>query len=458
MASRLPRMVVSTPPARRVCGRSDRRPPRFWPRLPGFSRASIVRHQGGAAVPPAKKARREFMRLLSWIIGATLATALAAPILAAEPVKIGILYPLTGNAASAGQASKAAIELAADIVNNAHPELKPLPLAESAGLPNLGGAKIELVSVDHQGDPTVGQSQTLRLITQDKVAALVGAYHSSVALVTTAVAERYGVPYVVAESVALNITGRGFKWVFRTTPIASDFAKAYTDFLGEMKKAGKKVQSIAIVNENTEYGTSVAGSINETARKAGFEVLQIAYSAKSTDVSAQVLQLKEKQPDAVIFVGYTADDDRRRCRFFRPLFRPRGGRHHPRGAEPQCLGYRQARHRHLQDKRDVQGQDRARPRRHQRPRDAGHARARRGDQPRGLDRSRKDPAGAQGDEPQARAAHDGLSRRQIRRHRTEHLGGDLSHSASGQGLQGRMAGGVRHGHAAMADEGVEIAP
>jgi len=248
------------------------------------------------------------MRLLSWIIGATLATALAAPILAAEPVKIGILYPLTGNAASAGQASKAAIELAADIVNNAHPELKPLPLAESAGLPNLGGAKIKLVSVDHQGDPTVGQSQTLRLITQDKVAALVGAYHSSVALVTTAVAERYGVPYVVAESVALNITGRGFKWVFRTTPIASDFAKAYTDFLGEMKKAGKKVQSIAIVNENTEYGTSVAGSINETARKAGFEVLQIAYSAKSTDVSAQVLQLKEKQPDAVIFVGYTADE------------------------------------------------------------------------------------------------------------------------------------------------------
>src|SRR5229473_2849111 len=281
MAWRLPRMVVSTPPARRVCGRSDRRPPRFWPRLPGFSRASIVRHQGGAAVPPAKKARREFMRLLSWIIGATLATALAAPILAAEPVKIGILYPLTGNAASAGQASKAAIELAADIVNNAHPELKPLPLAESAGLPNLGGAKVE---------------------------ALVGAYHSSVALVTTAVAERYGVPYVVAESVALNITGRGFKWVFRTTPIASDFAKAYTDFLGEMKKAGKKVQSIAIVNENTEYGTSVAGSINETARKAGFEVLQIAYSAKSTDVSAQVLQLKEKQPDAVIFVGYTADE------------------------------------------------------------------------------------------------------------------------------------------------------
>jgi branched-chain amino acid transport system substrate-binding protein len=140
------------------------------------------------------------------------------------------------------------------------------------------------------------------------VVALLGAYHSSVALVTTAVAERYGIPYVVGDSVALNITARGFKWIFRTTPIASDFAKAYTDFLGEMKKAGKKVDSIAIVNENTDYGTSVGNSINETATKGGFKVIQIPYNAKSTDVSGQVLRLKEQQPDAVIFVGYTADE------------------------------------------------------------------------------------------------------------------------------------------------------
>src|SRR5262245_38851327 len=96
--------------------------------------------------------------------------ALASSALAADAVKIGIVFPLTGNAASAGQASKAAVDLAAEIVNTAHPELKPLPLAETAGLPGLGGAKIELVSIDHQGDPAVGQNQTLRLITQDRVA------------------------------------------------------------------------------------------------------------------------------------------------------------------------------------------------------------------------------------------------------------------------------------------------
>jgi branched-chain amino acid transport system substrate-binding protein len=248
------------------------------------------------------------IRAARFIAAALLAAALAAPAHAADAVKIGVIYPLTGNAAPAGQAAKAAVELGAEIVNAPHPGLTGLPLAEGAGLPNLGGAKIELVNVDHQGDPSVGQSQTLRLITQEHVVALLGAYHSSVALTATAVAERYGIPFLVGDSVALNITQRGFKWVFRVTPIASDFAKSYTEFLAEMKGAGKKVDSIAVVHENTDYGTSVGGSIVEAARKAGFTVIDIAYNAKSTDVAAQVLQLKDKQPDTVVFVGYTADE------------------------------------------------------------------------------------------------------------------------------------------------------
>src|ERR1051326_8679389 len=52
-----------------------------------------------------------------------------------ETIKIGVLLPLSGNAASAGQQSKAAIELAAEIVNNAHPEMANLPLAAGAGVP-----------------------------------------------------------------------------------------------------------------------------------------------------------------------------------------------------------------------------------------------------------------------------------------------------------------------------------
>ena len=244
----------------------------------------------------------------SILAAAFMAAVLAIPARAADAVKIGVIYPLTGNAASAGQSAKDAVNLGADIVNNAYPELKNLPLGATAGLPNLGGAKIELDEADHQGNPQVGQQQTLRLITEDHVAAMLGSYHSSVTLVATAVAERQGVPYLVADSVAANITGRGFKWTFRTTPYAPDFAKAYSAFLTDLKKSGKKVDNIAVVNENTDYGTSVSASILDAAKSANINVAaHVAYSANSSDVSAQVLQLKTLAPDAVIFVSYTAD-------------------------------------------------------------------------------------------------------------------------------------------------------
>jgi len=253
---------------------------------------------------------KEDMKRFCLLIGAAAAAALftMVPTHAADSVKIGILWPLTGNAAAAGQASKAAAEVAADIVNNAHPELGDLPLAESAGLPNMGGAKLELVFVDHQGNPSLAQQLATRLITQDNVNVLMGAYQSSCSFTATAVAERYGIPFMVGESAAGNITGRGFKWVFRGTPIASDYARTYMRFFADMKRQGRKIDTIAVVNENTDYGTSVADAIVDEAKKADIPVAaRIPYIANSSDVSAQVLQLKEKKPDVVIFISYTAD-------------------------------------------------------------------------------------------------------------------------------------------------------
>src|SRR5262249_53486700 len=152
------------------------------------------------------------------------------------------------------------------------------------------------------------QSQTLRLIQQEKVQALFGAYQSSVTFAATAAAERYGVPWVVGDSAALNITGRGFKWVFRVTPIASDYADTYVRFFADVKAKGLKLGSIGIVNENTDYGTSVAEAINGAAQKSGLPVAAIIpYSANTSDVAPQVLQLKEKQPDVVVFISYTSD-------------------------------------------------------------------------------------------------------------------------------------------------------
>src|SRR5262252_3964173 len=263
-------------------------------------------------VKPTKTRREGSLKRKPFLFAAAMAATtllhVGNPAAVAETVKVGITWPLTGNAGAAGQASKAAAELVAEIVNNPHPELGDLPLAKGAGLPNLDGAKLELILTDHQGNPSLAQQLTTRLITQDKVHVMLGAYQSSCSFTATAVAERYGIPFMVGESAALNITGRGFKWVFRGTPIASDYARTYMRFFADMKKQGRKIDSIAIVNENTDYGTSVADAIVQEAKKAGVPVAaRIPYSASSTDVSAQVLQLKEKQPDVVIFISYTSD-------------------------------------------------------------------------------------------------------------------------------------------------------
>ena len=238
------------------------------------------------------------------LVAATLA---AGPALA-EDVKVGAIYPLSGNAASAGKSELDAIALAVELVNGTYPDLVSLPSVGKGGLSNLGGAKIQLITADHQGKPEEANSQTLRMITQDKVAAMIGAYHSNVSFTATAVAERQGIPFVVGDSVAANIMTRGFKWVVRVTPIASDFAKNYMEYLQDMKKAGCKVETVAVVHENTDYGVSIGGTVVEQAKSHGFNVIaDVAYNANSTDVSAQVLQLKEKNPDCVVFVSYTAD-------------------------------------------------------------------------------------------------------------------------------------------------------
>jgi branched-chain amino acid transport system substrate-binding protein len=240
---------------------------------------------------------------------ALLALGVAGNAFAQAPVKIGVVYPLSGNAASAGNYEKMAIEVGADIVNDGNAELaKILPIAKGGGLPGLKGAKIQLVVADNQGTPAAGQNQTLRLITEEKVAAVIGAYQSGITLTASAIAEKYGIPFVNPESVASVLTERGFKWFFRVTPVAADFAKAYSTFLKEQKAAGRKVDSIAIVHENTEYGNSVSTVIAEVFKKDGLNVSQnISYSANSTDVQPQVLQMKEKNPDVVIFISYTSD-------------------------------------------------------------------------------------------------------------------------------------------------------
>ena len=251
----------------------------------------------------------KFKHIVGLLSAAAMSVVLAGEASAqGTTVKIGAIYPLSGNAASTGVHTKAAFEVAVDIINNGNPALGNLPVTKNAGLKGLGGAKVEVIFADNQGSPAVGQNQALRLITEEKVVALSGSYQSGVTLTTSAISEKYGIPFLNGESVAANLTERGFKWFFRTTPVAGDFARIYLDFLKDMKASGQKVDNIALVHENTEYGTSVANVITSTFKENGLAIAQdIAYSANTTDVQSQVLQLKDKKPDVVIMISYTSD-------------------------------------------------------------------------------------------------------------------------------------------------------
>ena len=124
----------------------------------------------------------------------------------AAEVVIGVLYPLTGPVAQVGIDAVAAVKTAVDIINE-DVNLN-VPLGPGKGLTNLGGAKIRLVIADHGGKPDVGQAEAERMITQEKVHALFGAYYSSVTKTASQVAERYQIPYLNAESTSPGLTKR----------------------------------------------------------------------------------------------------------------------------------------------------------------------------------------------------------------------------------------------------------
>ena len=117
---------------------------------------------------------------------------------AAQDVRIGVLYPLTGPVAQVGKDAVAAVETAVDIINNSHDI--DMPLAKNAGLAGLGGAKISIVVGDHGGKPEVGVGETEKMINSDQVHAMFGAYYSSVTGAASQVAERARIPWVNGES------------------------------------------------------------------------------------------------------------------------------------------------------------------------------------------------------------------------------------------------------------------
>jgi branched-chain amino acid transport system substrate-binding protein len=226
---------------------------------------------------------------------------------AQQEVKIGVLYPLSGPVAQVGIDAVAAVKAAVEIINEGAD--LPLPLAKSKGLAGIGGAKIKLIIVDHQGKPEVGLSETERLISQEKVHAVFGAYFSSVTAAASQAAERAGIPFVNAESSQPALTQRGLKYFFRTSPTDETFSVLMFDFLKEFgAKSGQKFQSVSIFHEDTAYGTDSAKVQERLAKEQNIKVLEkITYKAQTTSLTSEIQRLKAANADVLMPSSYTSD-------------------------------------------------------------------------------------------------------------------------------------------------------
>ena len=245
-------------------------------------------------------------RMIALACAALLAGATTAK--AQQEVKVGVLYPLSGPIAQAGLDAVAAVKTVLEIVNEGAD--LPLPLAKGKGLPGLGGAKVTIIVVDHQGKPEVGQSETERLITQEKVHAVYGAYHSSVTAAASQAAERAGIPFLTPKSSQPALTQRGLKYFFRTSPTDEHFSLLMFEFLKDLSaRTGQEVrESISIFHEDTAFGSDSAKVQERLAKENSIKVLEkITYKSQTTSLSSEVQRLKAANADVLMPSSYTSD-------------------------------------------------------------------------------------------------------------------------------------------------------
>ena len=241
------------------------------------------------------------------VLTAAIALAATSRAHAADAVTIGVLLPLTGNSAQVGADDKAALEVAAEIVNGAHGTL-PVLMGQG-GLAKLGGARLQLVFADHQGDPQKARAEAERLITQDKVTALLGTYQSATAATVSQVAERYEIPFLSADNSSPSLHRRGLKWFFRTTPHDEMFTQAMFDFFrAEGTRTGRPVQSVALFYEDSVFGADSSAVQRKLAGEAGIKVVaDVKYRANSPSLSSEAQRLRAADADVLMPSSYTSD-------------------------------------------------------------------------------------------------------------------------------------------------------
>jgi branched-chain amino acid transport system substrate-binding protein len=225
-----------------------------------------------------------------------LLAAAAAAVFAASPAlaqgktfTVGIPLPLTGAEAKFGEMKKQAYQMAADEINA------------------KGGAKGTKLVFDIQdsgGKPDTASAIVEKFITINKYPMVVGEYTSQCSYAVAGIAEKYKVPYLVDTGAADKITQQGWKYVFRLNSPAGLYAKGVFSFFEEVAKP----KSVAILFENTDFGTSTSKSMKEYAESHGMQVvLAEGYQAGAVDFKPILQKVKSVRPDIVYMVSYLMD-------------------------------------------------------------------------------------------------------------------------------------------------------
>jgi len=201
----------------------------------------------------------------------------------AAEIKIGLVTPLSAPGDyEAGKINVQTVELAVDELNRKG---------------GILGSKVVLVKADDEGKPAVGVTAVQRVIGNDKVSAIVGAWHGSVALAQAKIADKMAVPMFFHYSWPDDLTTMHSNYVFRVSPYNSQIANLLIPFVIQ-----KGFKNIAVLHETTAYGTGFADAFVKAAKEKGINMVQKGFPAESQDLKPQLLELKamKTKPDLLV--------------------------------------------------------------------------------------------------------------------------------------------------------------
>ena len=230
-----------------------------------------------------------------------LAATLAAPALVrsaraqtATVMRVGAPLPLTGALAPEGLKQRHGYELWGDAVNKAG----GLHVGSSA-------VKVEFVFADYESNTARAVQATERMITQDKVSAVLGPYGSGAVKASSSVTERYRVPMLAANASAIEVYDQGYKFLFGTLASNNTLTGPLATF---MQGHVPGLKSMAILSRNDLFPLALAQNMETAAKSIGIEVASFQnYAIGTLDHASALTSIRSAKPQWIFVTGYTND-------------------------------------------------------------------------------------------------------------------------------------------------------